>query len=115
MNPTPELRIRLRKLLNATIKQGQTEADTDFLDADIDDLLKEAVSLYGAASAGWMMKVGMMQGDIESYTSGQESYKLTKLSDMIAHAEGMAKHYRELDAKPAGQGMFLAVTRPEVL
>lgn len=115
MVPTEDLRKRLRKLLNEVVGAGQTDGDTNFLDSEIDELLTEADSLQGAASAGWMLKAGMLEGQIESYTTGQESYKLTSLKDRIAHAKDMAKHYRDNDpVKPQGLSLFLNVQRPEV-
>lgn len=118
MEPSITLRARLRKLLNEVIPAGGTEADTKFLDAEIDLLLLEADSLHGAASAGWMEKAGLLQGDIESYSSGTERYDLTSLKDRLNHALSMAKQYADLDTATAGKdasGVMLRVCPPRVL
>lgn len=114
MTPTAELRARLRKLLNEQIPAGGSEADTRFLDSDLDTLLIEATSIYGAAAAGWTMKAGMLQGQIESYSVGQERYDLTSLKDQLAHALAMAQQYASM-ARMSGGGVVLRLTPPEVL
>lgn len=112
MTPTAELRIRLRKLLNEQILAGKTDADTNFLDTELDTLLTEAANIYGAAATGWTIKAGLLQAQIESYGVGQEKYDLTSLRDQQAHALAMAQQY-------AGMGntgsMILTLTPPEVL
>lgn len=114
MTPTAELRTRLRKLLNEVIPPGGTESDTRFLDADLDELLLEARNIYGAAAAGWTMKAGMLQGQIERYSVGQEQYDLTSLKDQMAHALAMADRYADM-AKVSGGSIVLKITPPEVL
>lgn len=118
MEPTIALRSRLRKLLNEVIPNGGTEADTNFLDSEIDLLLEEADTLYGAASLGWMEKAGLLQGDIEGYSSGTEKYDLTSLKDRLSHALAMAKQYSDMEAAAAGKdssGFMIRVCPPEVL
>ncbi|MBO8169342.1 MAG: hypothetical protein H0Z35_09195 [Thermoanaerobacteraceae bacterium] len=114
MTPTAELRSRLRKLLNEVIPTGGTESDTRFLDADLDELLTEAVNIYGAAAAGWTMKAGMLQSQIESYSVGQEKYDLTSLKDQLSHALAMADRYANM-ARVSGGSVLLKITPPEVL
>ncbi|NSW90218.1 MAG: hypothetical protein HPY74_05985 [Firmicutes bacterium] len=114
MTPTTELRTRLRKLLNEIIPAGGSEADTNFLDSEIDDLLKENSNIYEAASAGWTMKAGMLQEKTESYSMGQEKYDLTSLKDQLAHALAMAEQYAGM-AKGTSSGLILKISKPEVL
>ncbi len=114
MTPTAELRERLRKLLNEVILDGGTESDTRFLDVDLDELLIEAQSIYAAASTGWTMKAGMLQGQIESYGVGQEKYELTSLKDQLYHALVMADKYA-VAAKASGGSLILKFKPPEVL
>lgn len=93
MEPTELLRIRLRKMLNERIPELGTEADTNFLDAELNQLLVESASLNVAAAAGWREKAGLLQGDIESYSTGTEKYDLTSLKDRLNHALAMAAQY----------------------
>lgn len=114
MTPTPELRTKLRKLLNETILPEQSDADTNFLDSEIDDLLTYAANIYGAASAGWTMKAGLLQAKTESYSLGQEKYDMTSLKDQLAHALAMAQQYARM-AKTSVGSMIIKATKPEVL
>jgi len=117
MIPTPELRTRLRKYLNEMIPVGKTDADTRFLDAELDELLTEAENVYQAAAKGWVIKAGLLQGDIESYSVGQEKYDLSSLKDQLAHALAMAKQYAALagESSKPNSGVILKLTRPEVI
>lgn len=114
MTPTAELRKRLRKLLNEQIPAGKTDADTNFLDTELDELLTEARSIYSAASAGWTIKAGLLQGQIEAYSAGQEKYDLTSLKDQVSHALAMSKQYAGIDRGAAGS-VIVTLTPPEVL
>ncbi len=117
MIPTPELRTKLRKLLDERIPEGGSDADTRFLDADIDELLIDAANIYEAAAAGWTLKAGMLQrelGQIESYSVGQERYDMRKLQDMVNYALKMAETYSRMAAGSMGS-MILRIQPPEVL
>lgn len=117
MTPTQELRTKLRKLLDEAIPEGGSEADTRFLDSDIDELLTEATNIYGAAAAGWTLKAGMFQrelGQIESYAVGQERYDMRKLKDLLEYAMKMAETYNRMAASSMGS-MMLRITPPEVV
>lgn len=114
MIPTTEIRTRLRKLLNEVIPEGGMESDTRFLDTELDVLLAEAVSIYGAAAVGWTMKAGMLQEKIESYGTGQEKYDLTSMKDQLSHALSMAQQYSSM-GKANGSSVILRITKPEVL
>ena len=114
MTPTDKLRTRLRKLLNEVIPEGGTESDTQFFDADLDEMLIEAQSIYAAASMGWTMKAGMLQGQIESYGIGQEKYEMTSLKDQLSFALAMSEKYSVM-AKTSGGSVMLKILPPEVL
>lgn len=118
MEPSIALRTRLRRLLNEVIPAGGTEANTNFTDAELDLILMESVDLYTAASSGWMEKAGMLQGDIEKYSVGNESYDLTSLKDRFNHALSMSKQYGEMadsDASKDSSGIMIRVCPPRVL
>ena len=119
MTPTVELRVRIRKYLNETIPAGQTDADTRFLDSELDELLTEAVNVYQAAGKGWVVKASLLQGDIESYSVGQEKYDLTSLKDQLGHAVTMASQYASLGTSAASgkvaSGVVMRLSKPEVI
>lgn len=117
MTPTAELRMKLRKLLNEQIPSGGTETDTRFLDTELDDLLLEAATVYGAAATGWTIKAGMFQSQIESYSVGQEKYDLTSVKDQYTQALAMADKYAALakSKDPSGSSIILKINPPEVL
>lgn len=115
MTPTAELRLRLRKLLNEVIPGGGVESDTQFFDADLDELLAEAQSIYAAAAIGWTMKAGMLEGRIESYGVGQEKYELTSLKDQLSFALAMAEKYSVMAKASGGGSVILKLSKPEVL
>lgn len=117
MTPTPELRTRLRKLLDEQIPAGGSEVDTRFSDADLDEILTEAVSVFGAAAAGWTMKAGMYQRemeDLQGYTLGDRDEKLTSLRDRQAYAFAMASQYAAMAQSTMGS-VILQVQPPEVI
>jgi len=117
MTPTPELRTKLRKLLDERIPEGGSDADTRFSDVDMDELLIEAADIYEAAAAGWTLKAGMFQrelGQIESYSVGQERYDMRKLQDMVNYALKMAETYNRIVASRKSS-MILKFKPPEVL
>lgn len=115
MTPTVELRIRLRKLLNEKIPTDGTEADTNFLDSELDQLLVDATSVYGAAATGWTEKAALLQGQIESYSVGQEKYDMTSLKDQLTHALSMAEQYQNMAKTKSGASVILNIKPPEVL
>lgn len=114
MTPTPELRTRLRKLLNETIPSGGTESDTRFLESELDELLTEATTVYSATAVGWTMKAGLLQGQIESYSTGQEKYDMTSLKDQLSHALAMAQQYSNM-SRSSGGSIILSFEPPGVL
>ena len=117
MTPTTELRIKLRKLLDERIPEGGSDSDTRFSDADIDELLIDAINIYEAAAAGWTIKAGMFQrelGQIESYAVGQERYDMRKLQDMVNYALKMAETYSHMATSRMGS-VILKFKPPEVI
>ncbi len=121
MTPTSGLRTRLRKLLDERIPTGGSAADTRFMDKDLDELLTDADTIYGAAAAGWTLKAGMYQaemGELEQTTAGQETYRLTALKDRQAYALKMAETYAVMDGKAVATtagSMILKLHKPRVL
>ncbi|MCL6636030.1 MAG: hypothetical protein K6T29_09760 [Peptococcaceae bacterium] len=120
MTPTQQLKEKLRKLLNEIIPEGKNDTDTRFTDSELEDLLTESASIYAAASTGWTMKAGLLQGQIESYSAGQEKYDMTSLKDQLSHSLAMAEQYAKMAEKipgtAAGLGsIILKVTPPEVV
>jgi len=119
MTSTPELRTKLRKYLNETIPASGTDADTRFLDVELDEMLVEAENIYKAAAKGWVIKAGLLQGDIESYSVGEEKYDLTSLKDQLAYALAMANQYVSLasiaESGPVTSGVILKLSKPEVI
>lgn len=117
MTPTPELRTKLRKLLDERIPEDGSDTDTRFSDADIDELLIDATNIYEAAAAGWTLKAGIFQrelGQIESYAVGQERYDMRKLQDMASYALKMAEAYSRMAVSCLGS-VILKFKPPEVL
>jgi len=117
MTPTPELRTKLRKLLDERIPENGSDADTRFSDTDLDELLVEATNIYEAAATGWTMKAAMFQrelGQIESYSVGQERYDMRKLQDMVNYALKMAETYSRMAASRMSS-VILKFKPPEVL
>lgn len=122
MTPTPELVARLRRFLGEKIPPNGTEANTRFMDEELEDLLEESQTIYGAASLGWSEKAGMIQeemGNVEETGTGSEKYRFTQLKDRLAYAQTMAQDYRrrefeELEGQNKGS-LILKIARPEVL
>ena len=117
MKLTPELRTKLRKLLDERIPEDGSDADTRFSDADIDELLSEAANIYEAAAAGWTLKATMFQreaGQIQSYSVGQERYEMSNPKDLMEYALKMAETYSRMAASSMGS-VILKFKPPEVL
>lgn len=107
----------MRKLLDEQVPAGGSDADTRFLDADIDEMLAEATNVYGAAAGGWARKAALFQrelGQIESYNVGQEQYKLRNLKELLEYALKMAETYSRMAASSMGS-IILGIQPPEVI
>ena len=71
---------------------------------------------------GWIIKAGLLQGDIEKYSVGQEEYSLTSLKDQLSHALAMAEQYTAMaettgpaGSAPVTSGVILKISKPEVI
>jgi len=117
MTPTAALRTRLRKLIDEVIQTGETEADTRFLDSELDDIFDEVDDIWAAAAQAWLEKAGMYQremGDIEQEGFGQEATRLTALRNRQDYALKMAELYGEKSGSSTGS-MIYGATEPDVL
>ena len=119
MTPNDTLRKQLRQFLSEKIPQGGSDADTRFSDEEVDQLLLDAQTVFGAAATGWMLKAGMLQeeAELEEERTGAESYRYTKLQDRLKFAQTMAEHYGKLEANKTGDktGLALRITPPGVI
>lgn len=120
MEPTESLRKRLRRMISDTIPNGGTDNDATFSDDELNEILEESSNIYQAASELWTLKAGMLQGDIESYSAGNERYDLTSLKDRLEFCLSMAKKYKEQAEEVAkqepGNGSFiLKFKSPDVI
>ena len=116
MLPTTENRTWLRKLLSEKIQAGHTDADTRFLDTELDQIIGESVNIYAAASKGWSLKAAILQeelGQIEQYSIGDETYKKVNLTTMINSALTLSKQYESM-TKSNG-AVIMKIKPPEVL
>jgi hypothetical protein len=117
MEPTVSIKKRLRKMINDMIPSGGTDNDVTFSDAELDDILRESENVYYAAYECWTIKAGMLQGDIESYSAGNEKYDLTSLKDKFEHALRMAQKYKEQadEMENTQTSVFLKFKSPDVI
>lgn len=66
-----------------------------FTDEELALMFLEHLSIFGIAAEIWTIKAGLIEGDIQSYTAGNEKYDLTSMKDRYTHALAMAKMYKE--------------------
>lgn len=114
MVPTDELTTRLRKLIDERIPADGQDTDTRFTDADLDEVLREADSVFAAAAMCWTMKAGMLQsemGEVERLTLGQETEQLVSLRDRLSYALTMADKYAAM-AKASTPGSMMLRAKP---
>lgn len=119
MEPTVALKKRLRKMINDIVPPRGSDEDAIFSDVELDDLLKESENIYQAAAEAWTIKAGLLQGEIESYSAGNEKYDLTPLKDRLQHALSMGRMYEDKAAsleieEPQGSFM-LKFKSPDVI
>lgn len=121
MEPTRALRDRLRKMVNDMIPEGGTDSDATFSDGELDDFIRESSNIYYVASELWTLKAGMLQGDIESYSAGNEKYDLTKLKDKLSFYLSMSERYRtqakelDEDSDESQTSVMLKFSTPDVM
>lgn len=118
METTPEFQRELRELLDEEIPGGETEAETEFTDEQINRLLRSAVNMHAAAAEGWRRKAGKIQkklGLISSYQSGTERYDYVNLTTALNAAMSMVKMYDEMATRPFQSSYMFGVKPPEVL
>ena len=107
MEVKPETISWLRKLIADKIPIGGTDDSTMFTDFELQIMLEEAASIYGAASLAWMIKAANIQQDVESYSTGDETYKMTSLKNAYEYALAMARMYEKMD--PDAQASQIAM------
>lgn len=118
MEVTNELITRLRKMVNDMVLGAEGAAEPLFSDAELTMMLEDAESIYQAAAEAWTIKAALLQGDIESYSVGDEKYELTSLKDRLDNALKMATKYEQkaLAAADVPQGsVMLKFQTPDVL
>lgn len=85
---------RLRLMVNDPFPNA-AESLPLFTDEELTLMFLEHLSIYGMAAEIWTIKAGLIEGDIQSYTAGNEKYDLTSMKDRYTHALAMAKMYKE--------------------
>lgn len=95
---TEELIQRIRTLLNETIPDGGSEADTHFSTIDLTITLQTAESENHALYLLWTQKAGIIQkdgGDIKSISAGGESIEKYTAADYVCLCLKTAQGYKE--------------------
>jgi hypothetical protein len=100
----------LRHALGEEIAEGQTEADTNFMDRDLEDLLAEHSNRNLAAAAGWRRKAGWIARGktLQSYKVGDESYTYTSAKEAFEIAMDMSRDY---ESRGSGGSRVFAIAR----
>jgi hypothetical protein len=110
--PTPHLpvtdenRAQLRLLLDESIPEGGTDADTLFTDEEIDTLLETSQFMWGAASKGWTIKAArvMQPGALVRAQYGSENYQFLSPKELADFALKMADLYNPFGRSATGGG-----------
>ena len=108
MQPTDELRTRLRAWISERIAPDGSDADTNFLDSDLDELIERCRSLEETAWRAWMQKAGwVLEGKtlVLEKSIGSERLKLASPLDLSKQFREMADYYYSLippDLAPGG-------------
>ena len=95
---TEELIQRIRTLLNETIPDGGSEADTHFSTIDLTIALQTAESENHALYLLWTQKAGIIQkdgGDIKSISAGGETIEKYTAADYVGLCLKTAQGYKE--------------------
>lgn len=93
MEPTTLNIKRLRLMVSDPAPQGAGEPPL-FSDDDLSLMFEEHANIFSLAAEIWMIKAGLVQGEIQSYSTGDEKYDLTSMKDRYTHALEMEKLYR---------------------
>lgn len=120
MTPTPELREKLRRLIDERVPANGTDADTRFTDAELDELLADAANIDLAAAEGWRRKAGMLAreiGQVASSRAGDVQVDMVNLQTAQMYALRMAEEYerRGQNQVAARRSRVLAYEPPDVL
>lgn len=91
-----------------------------FTDEDLRVMFYEHESIFSLASEIWTIKAGLIQGDIQSYSAGNEKYDLTSMKDRYTHALAMARLYddkaeAEKDPGEPDTSLILKFRTPDVM
>lgn len=89
---------RIRTLLNETIPDGGSEADTHFSTLDVTITLQRAESENHALYLLWTQKAGIIQkdaGEIKSIRAGGEDIEKYTAADYVALCLKTAQGYKE--------------------
>ena len=89
---------RLRLMVNDPLP-SVVGSNPLFTDEELVLMFLEHQSIYGLAAEIWSIKAGLIEGDIQSYTAGNEKYDLTSMKDRYTHALAMVKMYKEKEAE----------------
>ena len=116
MTPTPDLRAKLRRLIDEVVPPGGKDSDTRFTDAELDEVLASAQSIEEAAAECWELKAARAmseRGGLEESRAGDEQHKFVSLKEYRDHCLQMAELFRR-KARPFGSRL-LAFEPPDVL
>lgn len=100
MTPTPELRTRLRALIDERIMPGQSPVDTRFTDEELDEIITASSTLEAAAAEAWTRKATRAfseRGGLEKSRAGDESHEFVSLKEYRDHCLAMAELFRRRD------------------
>lgn len=116
MEATVENRSKLRRLIDEKIPPGGTDADTRFVDADLDEFLIESTVIEEAAAKAWTEKaaqaMSLNSGLLETQ-AGDERVRFLNPETYRDHCLAMAEMYR---SRVPGKGSRLfAYDPPDVL
>lgn len=108
MMVTQESREILRELIDEIIPLGGTDADTRFLEMQIDAMLVAAGDINAAAATGWRLKAARAmseRGGLEESKAGDEQHKFVSLEVYRDHCLAMAKMHNDM-ARDAGSRLL---------
>lgn len=116
MTPTPELREKLRRLIDEVIPAGGADTDTRFTDTELDEILTESNYIEEAAAECWERKAARAmseRGGLEEARVGDESHRFVSLREYRDHCLAMAARFRA--RIPRSGSLLLAFEPPDVL